>query len=81
MAEIQEIEGGYAFKFCRLELLIRRIADHILFEGRHSPQLTFVLVSEPNDGAVGLQVQGSDSEKEHIRTAYATYHMRVSPPA
>ena len=81
MAEIQEIEGGYAFKFRRSELLIRRIADYIVFEGQHSPQLMFVLVSEPNDGAVWLQVRGSESEKEHIRTAYATHHMRMSPPA
>lgn len=81
MAEIQEIEGGYAFKFRRSELLIRRIADYIVLEGQYSPQLMFVLVSEPNDGAVWLQVRGSESEKEHIRTAYATHHMRVSPPA
>ena len=81
MAEIQEIEGGYAFKFRRSELLIRRIADYIVFEGQHSPQLTFVLVAESNDGAVWLQIRGSDSEKEHIRTAYTTHQMRVSPPA
>jgi len=68
-AEIQEIEDGYAFKFRRSELLIRRIAEYIVFEGQHSPQLVFVLVSEPNDGAVWLQVRGSDSEKEHTRTA------------
>jgi hypothetical protein len=80
MAEIQEIEGGYAFKFRRSELLLRRIADYILFEGQHSPQLTFVLVAESSDGAVCLQIRGSDSEKEHIRTAYTTHHMRVSPP-
>ncbi|MEO8046194.1 MAG: hypothetical protein ABI684_02830 [Nitrospirota bacterium] len=81
VAEIQEIEGGYAFKFRRSELLIRRIADYIMFEGQHSPQLMFVLVSEPNDGAVWLQVRGLESEKEHIRTAYAIHHMRASPPA
>ncbi len=78
VAEIQEIEDGYAFKFRRSELLIRRIADYILFEGQHSPQLMFVLVSEPNDGAVWLQVRGSESEKEHIRTAYMFHQMRAS---
>jgi hypothetical protein len=81
VAEIQEIEGGYAFKFRRSELLIRRIADYIMFEGQHSPQLMFVLVSEPNDGAVWLQVRGSESEKEHIRTAYMPHQMRASSPA
>jgi hypothetical protein len=82
VAEIQEIEGGYAFKFCRLELLIRRIADYIVFEGQHSPQLMFVLVSEPNEGAVWLQIRGPENEKEHIRTAFATQRMRAkSPPA
>ena len=81
VAEIQEIEDGYAFKFRRLELLIRRIADYIVFEGQHSPQLMFVLVSEPNDGAVWLQVRGPESEKEHLRTAYVAHRMCVSPPA
>lgn len=80
VAEIQEIEDGYAFKFRRSELLIRRIADYILFEGQHSPQLTFVLVAESNDGALWLQVRGSESEKQHIRTAYTTFQRPVSPP-
>lgn len=79
--EIREIEGGYAFKFRRSELLIRRIADYLVFEGQHSPQLTFVLVTEPNDGAVWLQVRGSEIEKEHIRSAYTTPQIRVSPPS
>jgi hypothetical protein len=81
MAEIQEIEGGYAFKFCRSELLVRRIANYIVFEGQHSPQLTFALVAELNDGAVWLQIRGFNSEKEDILTAYKTHRMRVSPPA
>ncbi len=81
VAEIQEIEGGYAFKFRRSELLIRRIADYIVFEGQHSLQLMFMLVSEPEDGSVWLQVRGPESEKEHIRTSYTTHLMRVSPPA
>ena len=82
VAEIQEIEDGYAFKFRRSELLNRRIADYIVFEGQHSLQLMFVLVSEPNEGAVWIQVRGPENEKEHIRTAYATQRMRAkSPPA
>jgi hypothetical protein len=81
VAEIQELEDGYAFKFRRSELLVRRIADYIVFEGQHSPQLAFVLVAEPDGGAVWLQVRGLESEKEHIRTAYTTLQMRVSPPA
>ena len=81
MAEIREIEGGYAFKFCRSELLVRRIADYIVFEGQHSPQLTFARVEEPNGGPLWLQVRGSESEKEQIRTAYTTHRMRISPPA
>lgn len=81
VAEIQEIEDGYAFKFRRSELLIRRIADYIVFEDQHSPQLMFVLVSEPNDGVVWLQVRGSESEKEHIRTAYMPHKMCARPPA
>jgi hypothetical protein len=80
MAEIQEIEGGYAFKFCRSELLVRRIADYIVFEGQHSPQLTFVLVAVPNGGPLWLHIRGSENEKEHIRAAYTTHQMRMSPP-
>jgi len=79
--EIQELEDGYAFKFRRSELLTRGIADYIVFEGQHSPQLTFVLVAEPNDGALWLQVRGSEIEKQQIRIAYTTLHTRVSPPA
>ena len=81
MAEIQVIEGGYAFKFCRSELLVRRIANYIVFEGQHSPQLTFALVAELNDGAVWLQIRGFDSEKEDILKAYKTHRMCASPPA
>ena len=81
VAEVQEIDGGYAFKFRRSELLTRRIADYIVFEGQHSPQLTFVLVAEPNGGALWLQVRGSEIEKQQIRIAYTALHTRVSPPA
>ena len=70
VVEIQELEDGYAFKFRPSELVSRRIADYILFEGQHSPQLTFMLVAEPNGGALWLQVRGLESEKQHIRTAY-----------
>jgi hypothetical protein len=81
VSDIQEIEDGYAFKFRRSELLIRRIADYIVFEGQHSPKLTFTLVAESNEGPLWLQVRGSESEKEHIRAAYTTHQMCVSPPA
>lgn len=81
MAEIQELEDGYAFKFRRSELLVRRIADYIVFEGQHSPQLTFALVAEPNGGPLWLEVRGLETEKEHIRSAYITHQMRVTPPA
>jgi hypothetical protein len=77
MAEIQEIEGEYTFRFCRSELLVRRIADYIVFEGQHSLQLTFALVAESNGGALWLQVRGPESEKEHIRAAYTTHQMCV----
>jgi hypothetical protein len=81
VAEIQELEDGYAFKFRRSELLIRRIADYILFEGQYSPQLTFMFVAEANGGVLWLQVRGLESEKEYIRTSYTTFQMRVGPPA
>ena len=80
-AEIQELGDGYAFKFRRSELLTRRIADYIVFEGQHSPQLTFVLVAEPNESALWLQVRGSEIEKQQIRLVYTTLHTRMSSPA
>ncbi len=81
MTEIQEIEGGYAFKFSRSELLVRRITDYLLFEGQHSTQLTFTVYAEPNDSAMWLQVRGLEREREQIRTVYTSHRMRVSPPA
>jgi hypothetical protein len=81
MAEIQEIESGYAFKFRRSELLIRRIADYIVFEGQHSPQLIFALIAESDGGALWLQIRGLETEKDHIRSAYAPKRMRASAPA
>lgn len=81
VGEIQEFEDGYAFKFRRSELLIRRIADYIVFEGQYSPHLTFLLVPEPNCGVLWLQVRGQESEKELIRTAYTTLQICASPPA
>ena len=81
VAEIQEFEDGYAFKFRQSEQLVRRIADYIVFEGQHSPQLAFILVAEQDGGALSLQVRGPESEKKLIRTTYTTLQMRVSPPA
>ena len=67
VAEIQELVDGYAFKFRRSELLTRRIADYLLFEGLHAPQLTFALIAEPNGGALWLQIRGPLSEKAKIK--------------
>jgi lipocalin len=81
VAETQELEDGFAFKFRRSELLIRRIADYIVFEGQHSPHLTFVLVAEPNGSVLWIQVRGPESEKEYIRTLYTTLQPRMLPLA
>ena len=81
VSEIQELDEGYAFKFRRSELLIRRIADYIVFEGQYTPQLTFSLVAEPDSGALWLQVRGMASEKQQIRTAYACLQTRTGLPA
>jgi len=79
VAEMKELEDGYAFKFRRSELLLRRIADYMVFEGQHAPHLTFVLVAEPNGGVLWIQVRGPDSEKEYIRTLYTTLQPSVLP--
>ena len=74
VAEVQDIENGYAFRFKRSELLTRRIADYLLFEGQHSPQLSFMLIVEPNRGPFWLEVRGMEGDKERIRAAYAPLH-------
>jgi hypothetical protein len=55
--EIREIDDGYAFKFRRSKHLIERIADYLLFEGRNSPQLTFVILAKPHGTALWLLVR------------------------
>ncbi len=70
VAEVQELEDGYAFRFKRCDLLTRRIADYLLFEGRHSPRLTFTLIVEPGGGPLWLQVRGPAGEKANIRSVY-----------
>ena len=77
VAEIQELEDGYALKFRRSGLLNKRIADYLLFEGLHAPQLTFALIEESNDGALWLQVRGSVSAKVRVTTGYVPNHPRV----
>lgn len=46
----------------------------LLFEGRCSPQLTFVLIVEPHRGALWLQVRGPAQEKERIRARDTAAH-------
>lgn len=65
---------GYAFRFKRSDLLTRRIADYLLFEAWHSPQLTFTFIVEPGGGALWLQVQGPAGEEAGIRSAYGSLH-------
>jgi hypothetical protein len=74
VAEVQEVKDGYAFRFKRSDLLTRRIADYLLFEGQHSPQLSFMLIVEPNGGPLWLEVRGMEGDKERIRAAYAPLH-------
>ena len=82
VADIQDIEDGYAFKFRRSELLIRRIADYIVFEGQYSPQLMFVLVSEPNNGLCGYRCEGWKPRRNTFEPPMRpTICMRVRPPA
>jgi hypothetical protein len=71
VAEVQEIEGGCALRFKRSKLLARRIADYLLFEGRHSPQLAFTFIIEPNGGALWLEVRGAEDEIGPLRAAFA----------
>ena len=78
VAEIQELEDGYAFKFRRSGLLNRRIADYLLFEGLHAPQLTFALIEESNEGTLWLQVRGLGGAKAKITTGYALDHPLLS---
>jgi len=67
VSEVHDIEQGYAFKFRRTESLARRIADYLLFEAVNSPQLFFVLIVEPYDGALWLRLCGPSESKAAIR--------------
>ena len=58
VSEIDELEDGYAFKLRRSGFLARRLADYILFESLNSPQLSFVLVVEPQERGLWLQIIG-----------------------
>lgn len=59
---------------------MRRIADYLLFDGRHSPQLTFTFIVEPG-GALWLQVQGPAGEKTDLLNAYAlVYQVGITIP-
>ena len=68
--EIRNLEAGYAFRFRRshdqndCEKLIGAIADYIIFESRHAPQLTFEDVEEPQDKAFWLHVRGIRSDQD-----------------
>lgn len=79
VVEVRALEDGYAFKFRRVERLIRRLADYILFESGQSPWLTFVLTAESKGGWLWLEVRGSDGEKERIRAVYGPFLMSLSP--
>ena len=63
--EIREIEDGYAFKFRRSKHLIERLADYLLFEGRNSPQLTFVILAKPHSTALWLLMVTLDGEADN----------------
>ena len=70
VAEVQGIEDGFALRFKRSTLLSKRIADYLLFEGRHSPRLAFMFVVEPDGGAFWLQVRGAEEDLKRLRGAY-----------
>ena len=58
VTEVGEIENGYSFRFRPSQFLARRLADYLLFESRVSPQLSFVLVLDSNEGGLWLQIRG-----------------------
>lgn len=51
--------------------LTRQIADHILFEERNSPPLTFVIVAEPDGRTIWLQVRDPKGMRAGIRSTSA----------
>lgn len=70
VAEVRTIEDGFAFRFKRSTLLSKRIAEYLLFEGRHSPRLAFMFVVEPEGGAFWLQVRGGEEDLKRLSGAY-----------
>lgn len=61
--DIRGIDNGYAYKFRWSKHLLRRLGDYLLFEGRHSPELSFMITTEPDGKAVWLQVR--EATRDH----------------
>lgn len=62
LKEVRRIDDGYALQFDPaddLEGLIGTMSDYILFEGLHSPHLTFAIVGESQEKAFWLEVRGA----------------------
>lgn len=65
--EIQELSGGYAFRFPMESSLCIAVAEFITLERLCCPFLNFVLEVEPEDGPLWLKLTGSDGVKQVLR--------------
>lgn len=72
--EIRNLDNGYGFQFRRShdqddhEELIGAIADYIIFESLHAPQLTFEILEEPHHKAFWLQIGGLKASAPNVRS-------------
>lgn len=68
--DIREIEDGYAYRFRWSKHLIRRLGDFLLFEGRHSPELSFMITTEPDGRAVWLQIREATPDHPDVPSTF-----------
>lgn len=67
VAEIQELDDGFAYRFQSADLWASAVFDFIDRERRCCSFFTFEVVFEPNDGPLWLRLRGSSDVKAFIR--------------
>lgn len=66
VAEVKELEAGFAYRFPSDGKWIRELADLVAFEHQCCPFLKFRLTVEPGDGPIWLELTGPQGTKEFL---------------
>jgi hypothetical protein len=68
----EAIPGGYRWRFDHREELVKEVASVIDAEHRCCRFLRFILVVEPGDGPVWLEVTGPEGTQDFLSTLLET---------